>query len=90
MRSATPPARSYTLYVHPERWRGGIGTVLLVAAERRLLDRGFTEAALWTLERNDRARRFYERHGWLHDGASIPDDDDPSIFEVRYKKRIAQ
>ncbi len=78
----------YTLYVHPDRWRSGIGTSLLAAAENRLVGRGFTAAALWTLEHNHRARRFYERHGWRPDGASVPDDDDPSISEVRYRKRL--
>ena len=79
----------YTLYVDAGRWRSGIGTLLLAAAEQRLRDRGYTNAVLWTLELNQRARAFYERHGWQPDGATIPDDDDPKIFEVRYRKRLA-
>ncbi len=35
-----------------------------------LRDGGFAYATLWVLGTNARARRFYERRGWRHDGAS--------------------
>lgn len=33
---------------------------------------GFASAALWVLEGNARARRFYHAHGWTPDGARRP------------------
>jgi ribosomal protein S18 acetylase RimI-like enzyme len=57
------------LYVDPTRHRGGIGRLLMVEARRRLAADGYAEAFLWVLDGNDRAREFYEREGWVADGA---------------------
>jgi ribosomal protein S18 acetylase RimI-like enzyme len=71
------PARSrlagvgevYTLYVS-ERVAGlGAGRLLLAYAVAQLKATLHASAVLWVLEDNQRARRFYERHGWLQDGA---------------------
>jgi GNAT superfamily N-acetyltransferase len=62
----------YMLYVSPDRWRGGIGGLLFDAGVRYLTDRGFPELLLWVLEGNQPARSFYERHGWVTDGAVKP------------------
>ncbi len=73
------------LYVAPD-WAGrGIGTRLLecVAAETPVID-------LWAFQRNARARRFYERHGFtaaeFTDGAGN-EEREP---DVRYVRRRAQ
>lgn len=62
----------YTLYVHPEHWRSGAGAALLNDALVRLRDEGYTSVTLWVLERNERARAFYARMGWAHDGTTKP------------------
>ena len=79
----------YTIYVHPKHWRRGIGSLLLAAAEQSLNNRGFADAVLWTLELNERARHFYERHDWHADGAVIADDDRADLRQVRYAKHLA-
>src|SRR5262249_11748592 len=38
------------LFVHPARWREGIGTSLLQRAEREMRARGYTAGQLWTPE----------------------------------------
>ncbi len=58
------------LYVDPERQRGGLGRLLMAEARRRLGEMGYTEAFLWVLRGNDRARGFYESEGWSPDGTS--------------------
>jgi GNAT superfamily N-acetyltransferase len=58
------------LYVDPERYRGGVGRILMAEARRRMGEAGFTDALLWVLDGNDRATRFYEREGWSPDGAT--------------------
>lgn len=60
----------YALYVDPDRYRGGVGRLLMAAARRRLREAGFAEAILWVLRGNERAARFYEREGWNRDGAT--------------------
>jgi len=60
----------YALYVNPDVWHRGIGTRLHAAALDRLRSCGFTHAGLWVLDTNERALRFYCRHGWTDTGRS--------------------
>ncbi|MGC5078093.1 GNAT family N-acetyltransferase [Agrococcus sp. DT81.2] len=57
------------LYVLPSCWGLGLGHSLIERAELALRDEGWREAYLWVLHGNERAARFYERHGWHADGA---------------------
>jgi GNAT superfamily N-acetyltransferase len=57
------------MYVLEEAWGTGAGRALMRAAAGALRELGHTDAVLWVLERNARARRFYEAAGWLDDGA---------------------
>ena len=56
------------LYVHPDHQGEGIGDALLAEAMT-----GVDELQLWAFQQNDRARRFYEKRGFvlaeLTDGA---------------------
>ncbi|HEX6359011.1 GNAT family N-acetyltransferase [Actinophytocola sp.] len=58
----------YALYLTPDVWRRGIGTQLHAAALDRLRSSGFSHAGLWVLDTNERALRFYLRHGWTDTG----------------------
>lgn len=49
----------YLLYVLPEYWGRGMGQRLMSAALDELRDLGITQASLWVLRGNQRARRFY-------------------------------
>jgi putative acetyltransferase len=48
------------LYVLPHAQKRGIGTSLL-----RIAQATFPRLSLWTFQRNEAARRFYEAHGFL-------------------------
>jgi len=52
------------LYVTPQHRREGIGTALLEAGERRLIDAGATVISLEAMADNDAARQFYAAHGY--------------------------
>jgi GNAT superfamily N-acetyltransferase len=52
------------IHVDPEYVGSGVGKRLMLDALEHLGDR----ALLWVLDGNDRARRFYERGGWVFDG----------------------
>ncbi len=72
------------LYVAPGSWSNGLGS--------RLLDEGFarmeqTLQVLWTLEGNSRARAFYERRGFVLDGARRTRELIGAAVEVRYRRR---
>ncbi|MEU3269299.1 GNAT family N-acetyltransferase [Saccharomonospora sp. NPDC006951] len=60
----------YALYLDPGVWGRGIGSLLHAAALDRLRSCGFTQAGLWVLGTNERALRFYHRHGWTDTGLS--------------------
>jgi ribosomal protein S18 acetylase RimI-like enzyme len=67
--TASSTGEVYALNVDPGHWGRGIGRTLLDAGVDHLRESGFTEAILWVLPGNARARRFYEAAGWRHDGA---------------------
>lgn len=82
-------AELYAIYALPEAWGSGAGTALMRAGLEVMREAGHTEAILWVLEDNARARRFYEREGWRFDEA-FKDDDvlGRRVTEVRYRLRL--
>jgi GNAT superfamily N-acetyltransferase len=74
--------------VHPDRWGEGLATAGMAEATRAMARRGSHEAFLWVLEENHRARRLYERLGW------VPTDDrreapwPPHPVEVSYARPL--
>lgn len=54
----------HVIYVHPDWWGTGVGQQLLDQAHA-LLAATCDEAVLTVLADNPRARRFYERNGWV-------------------------
>ena len=75
-----------TFYAHPEAWGTGVGRALMEVAIAELCAMGFTEAMLWVLEDNPRARRFYEMAGWRVDGGTKHQSWRGAEFdEVRYR-----
>lgn len=80
----------YALYVHPDLWRTGVGRALHDEALAGLLASQHAEATLWVLDGNERARRFYERHGWRPDGARrVEEVPGARLCELRYRRRLA-
>jgi ribosomal protein S18 acetylase RimI-like enzyme len=69
------------LYVHPAAQGQGLGTRLLLAAKERRA----TGLRLWVFQRNEGARRFYERHGFrclrLTDGAENEEREPDALYE---------
>ncbi len=63
----------YALYLRPDVWRQGVGTLLHAAALDGLRSAGFTHAGLWVLATNDRALRFYGHLGWTDTGRTQVD-----------------
>ena len=78
-----------SLYVHPEHWNTGAGRALLDTATKNLRSDGFTDATLWVLAANTRARRIYERCGWHDDGRTHQDQRQGAVLEeVSYQRRL--
>jgi GNAT superfamily N-acetyltransferase len=76
------------IYVDPAYLHAGVGRSLMAAARERLAAVA-GRAALWVLDGNAGARRFYERDGWRCDGSrrtraygGVP------VGEVRYQSAL--
>ena len=69
------------LYVHPEVQNQGVGTALLENAKKRR-PAGFR---LWVFQKNEGARRLYERHGFrlvkLTDGSGNEEHEPDALYE---------
>jgi ribosomal protein S18 acetylase RimI-like enzyme len=79
----------FAIYVDPAHWDQGMGWALLAAGELQLAEAGFERALLWVLDRNYRARAFYERQGWVK-GRPIRLETigGTEITEVRYERDL--
>lgn len=64
----------------PESWGTGLGQGML---EEALLQIGEMPVFLWAFKENQRARRFYEKHGFRWDGTERVSEFDGAL-EVRY------
>ena len=78
----------YAIYVDPDAWSTGAGRALIQRCEAQLRTE-YAVATLWVLEDNQRARGFYERAGWLPDGARKTERRwGIRAAEVRYRKEL--
>ncbi len=82
----------YQLFVSAEARGTGTAAHLLADGEGRLASRGVGTAWLACAIGNDRAARFYEKHGWRRAGDVIHQLDTPDgVFSIevwRYEKTL--
>jgi|SRR5580658_201790 GNAT superfamily N-acetyltransferase len=79
-----------SIYLLPEAWGKGLGKRLMSTTLARLASAGYSQATLWVLQSNERARRFYEIGGWIHDGAAKSDDSHGfAMHEIRYRRHLS-
>jgi GNAT superfamily N-acetyltransferase len=82
-------AEIYTIYVAPEHWGRGVGSLLLTEVDAFWRPRALSELVLWVFEQNLPARRFYEHRGWHPDGTSKVDEIGAARpIELRYRRRF--
>lgn len=81
----------YAIYLDNSHWGQGIGRKLMEDAVSLLRDNGFTTITLWVLQENMRARAFYEKFGFGHDGtAKAINIDGKKLIEIRCRKPAQQ
>jgi ribosomal protein S18 acetylase RimI-like enzyme len=75
------------LHVLPSQWGQGIGSALHDSALAELSSAGYRTAGLCVIAANHRARRMYEKRGWvLRQGA---EQNAYGVTEVRYRRELA-
>jgi GNAT superfamily N-acetyltransferase len=77
----------YALHADPRWWGRGASSRLFEQTLQTLGTSGFTQATLWVMDGNNRARKFYENHRMWHDGAEQKHDRiaNTEIRELRYR-----
>ena len=77
-----------SLYAHPDYWRQGYGSIVMEEILVRMQAAGYPGCFLYVLRENDRARRFYETHGFAWDGHSLEVvlTPDTILTDLRYCK----
>jgi len=81
-------AELYALYVRPDWWSTGTGRALMERVLAATAAAGYARITLWVLQGNSRARRFYERAGFVPDGASNVLHGLGGVTEVRYRRAL--
>ena len=78
----------YAIYFHPDFWGTAITQYGLDFCIDRLKAMGFTRIAIWVLEGNLRARKFYEKNGFSFDGNATEINLGKLLRELRYSKSV--
>lgn len=69
-----------------EQWRKGYGSKMMDSMLCDIAAAGYTKVMLWVFKDNIRARRFYERHGFITDGKT---KQDMEAIEICYEKHLS-
>ena len=77
------------IYLHPDHFRKGYGREMIEFAEKSLKQQGFSTVVIWVLEKNEGARRFYEKCGYQFDGTKQESQIGKPLFKIRYRKEIS-
>jgi GNAT superfamily N-acetyltransferase len=68
------------LFIDPARQNAGLGLALLEKARE-----AYAELSLWTFQQNAKARRFYERHGFIAVTFTDGADNEERMPDVLYR-----
>jgi ribosomal protein S18 acetylase RimI-like enzyme len=72
-----------------QNYRGvGLGKQFLKWGMERLKDFGFTTVVIWVLKENQKAIRFYEMQGFVHDGTERFIERGKELIQLRYLKGL--
>ncbi len=77
----------FDFYVEPVFQGQGVGTALLDALCARARAQGSAFVEAWVIRDNWKARRFYERHGFVPTGAERPIEG-TSVWDTHYRKEL--
>jgi len=87
--AAHDPGQLRHLAVSVDNFGSGLADDLYARVVRRWRRAGTRAVGLWVLAANTRARRFYERHGWVADGGQQECPWPPHPVELGYGLRLS-
>jgi RimJ/RimL family protein N-acetyltransferase len=80
-------AEIISIYTVEEYWGKCVGKTLMEYILREIQSQSYEKVLLWVFEANGRARRFYEKCGFVLEGA-VKDSGFGIAREVRYKRDL--
>lgn len=81
----------YAIYIHPDYFGKGMGSMLMAHAERELFNRGHFQINLWLLEKNHSAQSFYESLHYKDDGTrKLFKLGNREVCEMRMSRNLTQ
>ena len=78
----------WRIYLLPEYWGQNLGKEFIDWGIKELTRKGYEKVALWVVEENERARKFYEKVCFAHDGEIRIINPGREIKEYRYIKTL--
>lgn len=81
-------AEIWRIYLLPEYWDQSVGIQLMEWALKDMQIKGVEKVTLWVIEENVRARRFYEKLGFVHEGETRIINVGREIKDYRYIKYL--
>lgn len=81
------PGYAELICIHslPNQWRKGYGSKMLDTVLHDIVIAGYTKVMLWVFEENERARKFYEKRGFILTGKV---KSDIGVTEICYEKKL--
>ena len=79
-----PTGEIWSIFLDPGAQGRGVGSLLMEGALGQLA--GFREVTVWSFRGNERANSFYERHGFVRDGAEKRMAEWAQVPIVRYRR----
>ncbi|HAN20237.1 MAG: hypothetical protein A2Y15_05125 [Clostridiales bacterium GWF2_36_10] len=76
------------MYLLPEYFNKGYGSHMMRFSVNFLANKGYKTIALWVLEENARARKFYQKCGFVFDGKKKKIDIGKPLKVIRYRTEI--
>jgi GNAT superfamily N-acetyltransferase len=74
----------WRIYLLPTYWGQNVGIDLLDWGIKEIEGKGYKKIILWVLEENSRARKFYEKMGFIHDGVTRVINVGKELTDLRY------
>lgn len=78
----------YSIYLLEETWDKGLSSRLMDQTIEILKEEVCKQISLWLYEENMRARKFYEKHGFIFDGSKKHSRFSNKPLELRYIKYL--
>lgn len=78
----------WRIYLLPEYWGQHIAGEFIAWITEELKRKGYKKLTLWVVEENTRARKFYEKSGFIHEGEIRIINPGRELKEYRYVKYL--